>query len=194
MLIALYFTFSGRISSLLITTIIGLPIVLVGLSSLGINFFSLYELMSHLLSKYGEEYVLGGILDAMNRTYSGLGTGMNTGPARHAFSDPTSFNPIENFYAKSIIELGIPGFIALCILFAFIALYCILAIYSQRDMRTRGMLAALAALLITIIISSLKGWQLDVDPFNLYFWLLIGVIFRHLPVNSTHATRSKAAL
>jgi len=146
-------------------------------SVLGLDLSVAYELYSRLLLRYWGEVVVGGILEGF--TIFGLGTGVNTGPARIAIEnyDYSLDAMIENYYAKALIELGIIGLVLILLLFRKIAV----AGFQQVGQLTSGPLksasAAILAYTLIIIATSVKGWLLDLDPINIYFWFFVGVLF-----------------
>jgi len=47
-----------------------------------------------------------------------------------------------------------------------------------RDRRLRSCSAAFLAFLVIMMVHSLKGWQIDIDPVNVYFWLYAGILLK----------------
>jgi len=45
-----------------------------------------------------------------------------------------------------------------------------------RDSGLHACSAALLAFLITMALNSFKGWLVDLDPINVYFWVFSGVL------------------
>jgi hypothetical protein len=113
----------------------------------------------------------------------GVGTGMNTGAARYAFADAADLMmlhrlSLESYYAKTIYEFGVIGLVAV------VGLYVTLTRFGLRTMRRlshgpwRKLVSAITAFVIIIAINGLKGWQVDLDPINVYYWLFAGILLR----------------
>ena len=108
----------------------------------------------------------------------GLGTGMNTGPARHVVSDPSKLSGLESYYAKAIVELGFFGFVAVIALFTSIIVTGHRQLKRLKDPGLKSCAAAFVAFFISMAIHSAKGWHIDVDPLNVYYWVMVGILFR----------------
>ncbi len=154
---------------------------------LGGNLYATYQEMIKLT--FGYYYVqLNEFTRALQLTYLGLGTGMNTGAARYV-ADLARIYGIENYYAKAVVEFGIPGLIVLVSLF--------LAILGSgwknhnrlRDVELRAISSGILAYLALTMIYQWKGWFLDLDPVNVYFWFFAGLLARlpHLEETSAAA-------
>jgi hypothetical protein len=159
------------------------PVLLLALYIAGIDPGRLYELVYGLMVQYSSDIAEQGLLEAMISSPWGTGTGMNTGPARYAFDNPESFIGIENYYAKAVVELGVPGLLIVVGLFAVIAKRGY-AIHSQLRDTLRSCTAAILAFIVIIVLNSFKGWQIDLDPVNVYFWIFSGFMLKlgHLDV------------
>ena len=155
---------------------------------LGGNLFATYQEMINLAFIYAFKTQLNEFMRALQLTYLGLGTGMNTGAARYV-SDLALIYGIENYYAKAVVEFGIPGLIVLVSLF--------LAILGSgwknhnrlRDVELRAVSSGILAYLALTMIYQWKGWFLDLDPVNVYFWFFAGLLVRlpHLEETSAAA-------
>jgi hypothetical protein len=119
---------------------------------------------------------VGEMTQALGTTLWGLGTGTNTGPARFAIADPTVVM-LENYYAKTVMELGLLGLLLVLLLFATAIWYGYKATRSASPM-TKSYASALCAFLIVSVINEWKGSYLDIDPLNVYFWLFLGLLLR----------------
>ena len=163
----------------LFSLVITVPVLsFVGFSVLGISPWMLFDTLDFLLRLYGETVVYQGLVDAFDKTLLGLGAGMNTGPARHGFGGVEVAPFIENYYAKAVVELGVLGLVILVLLFAAVIFRGFRSIRQIEDRELRSAAAAILAFLITMIVTSLKGWYLDLDPVNVYFWLFAGILFK----------------
>jgi hypothetical protein len=146
------------------------------LSVVGVDPFEMAYWLFWLLKHYGKEIVFTGFYEALATAPLGTGTGMNTGAARYAFASQ-EITAFENFYAKAIFEMGVPGLLALLAVFGSLLHY---GFKSLRETAPayRGAAAMLLAFLAVMMLNSLKGWQLDMDPINVYFWFFAGLLLR----------------
>ncbi len=155
-------------------------VLFAALAILGIGGGALYEHVAELGVDYAEGTAYGSLMQALVAAPLGAGTGTSTGAARHAFGEPDaspeSYLVFENYYAKAAYELGVPG------LLVVIALYLALGFVgfrSHRLVRTgplRACSAALVSFLLVVMLMGLKGYLIDLDPINVYFWIFAGVL------------------
>jgi hypothetical protein len=164
-------------------------LVVVGavLVALGIGMGRLYGTMRELTITYGRVIAYGGLVEAM-QTPLGMGTGTNTGPARYALNEPNEMQGIENYYAKVVAELGVPGLVVIVWLFGWLVRS---GWRTTRSLRgdLRPLAAAVTAFLLCMCLDSFKGWQIDLDPMNVYFWVFAAMI---LPLSRLASERSDA--
>lgn len=151
------------------------PVVAIAVTGLG--FRSLFEHVHGLMGHYAGAVVYDGFLEALTTAPLGEGTGTNTGAARYALSDPATFQTIESYYAKAALELGLPGLLLILALFGWIICSGWQVTRKARD-ELRPCAAVLTAFVICLAVNSLKGWQLDLDPINVYFWVFAGILCR----------------
>ncbi|HZW23951.1 MAG TPA: hypothetical protein VFF26_00550 [Gallionella sp.] len=178
LLLLMAYWLDGMFRGVLKVMLMVVPILFVALYVAGIDPFKLYQLMKELLLTYSDEIAREGLMDAIENSPFGTGTGMNTGPARYAFDDPEGFIGIENYYAKAVVELGIPGLVVVAGLF-LILLRQGYRIQSQlRDEGLRGCASVMLAFIATTALNSFKGWQIDLDPVNVYFWVFAGMLLK----------------
>lgn len=100
------------------------------------------------------------------------------GPAapRPAPSRTPPARPIsENWYAKAALELGIPGLLAIAVALGAL-LWSLVRSLRRMDAGSRRLAAPLCALLLVTAVALFKGPYIDLDPMNVYFWLLAGVV------------------
>jgi O-antigen ligase len=84
----------------------------------------------------------------------------------------------ESWYVKAVLELGVLGLIALALLLASLLRRLLRAHKRIADPNLRSISAALIAFWIWHLVYSFKGPFLDIDPANVYFWLLGGICVR----------------
>jgi hypothetical protein len=136
----------------------------------------LFSALSDLTRSYIFEAQIGEFIKALNITLWGLGTGMNTNAARY-LGDISIFR-LENFYAKTVVELGIPGLFIILVLFGTILARGLAEFYCLRNPVLRAYSVSLIAFLLIAMINLWKGSYLDIDPLNVYFWLFAGILMK----------------
>lgn len=150
-----------------------------------------------LVTNYSEEIVYENIVNAFLEHPLGMGTGMNTGAARHAFESTTralsQLSFLENYYAKAMVELGFIGLPATLAVFATIIVKGLGVLRAAKDKALRSCAAVLVAFFIAIAIHSGKGWQVDYDPINIYLWVFAGILFKLTHLDAVAAPRIAAA-
>lgn len=184
----------GRLTGLL-ATIVLLPVAaLLVLHLGGIDPWQLLGVSGDLLGLYSEEVVIGGPLEAISRFPFGTGTGMNTGAARYAFEggDTSQLIGLETYYGKAVVELGVPGLLAVLLLFGSIIVTGWCQMRRLRDPQLRSVAAAFLAFFIVILFNSAKGWILDNDPVNVYFWVFAGALFKLRRLDAASPERAPA--
>jgi hypothetical protein len=106
----------------------------------------------------------------------GDGTGSHTNAAlRYGRGDLGQM--VENWYARAGAELGVPGLALAIVLLVSVAAAARTACRRSRGVSKEigGPIVGLAVLTAVI---SFKSSILDIDPFNVYFWLLVGVLLK----------------
>ncbi len=181
MLVVALYTLDGRLKGVAAAVII-VPVLVYGALDLGgVDPLAVLGVTSELTGRYGEEFVLQSPVEALETLPFGMGTGADTGPARYAFPDQAlpsmnlPFN-IESYYTKSIIELGFPGLIAIFALFGTIIVTGLRARRALHSPQLKTMAAAYTAFFVIMAINSIKGWLINVDPMNTYFWIFTGLL------------------
>ena len=101
----------------------------------------------------------------------GLGT---TGAAALRTSPESAF-VTESQILKSVVELGVPGFIIYLFLW-FEIIRSLIRIYRDKTNTNKLIILALASSLLVIFIEGLVYQNLEVKQVNAYFWLLIGIL------------------
>lgn len=159
-------------------------------SFLGIVPLSIFGMVFDLVFHYLDTIIIESITRTLTEFPLGMGTGMNTGAARYAYGDSEAFGGrilYESYYAKSIAELGVLGLIVMIIIFWFPLIY----FYNKKDLikvsNMNIIILTLMSFLTLIAVNSFKGWQLDMDPMNFYYWFYYGIFLKaiYLTSNST---------
>jgi len=158
--------------------LIGVPALMFGTLFVGgLDPFVVVSEVAGLADRYSEGLIPDAVLDAVAVNPLGIGTGMNTGPARFALPQDGRWI-VESYYAKSIIELGLPGLFVVAGIFLSIIAAGLSLLGNLKRPENRTCAAAIVAFVITLAIHSAKGWQVDIDPVNVYFWVFVGVLFK----------------
>jgi hypothetical protein len=147
---------------------------------------TLGELVSHAFSSGSEQLDQGFIeasQEALSMTWFGIGTGSDTGATRYAVSLAggtlvQSGPGYESWLVKVIIELGLPGLVLVTALCAWILGAGLWNHFRLRDSSLGVVSAALLSILIWNLVYFLKGFYIDLDPMNVYFWLFAGMLAR----------------
>jgi hypothetical protein len=152
-------------------------LVLAGLA-FGTSLSAIWEVSSGLLSDYLFVSPISEFREAATLGYWGVGTGYNTGPARLADAGFDVTISVENYLAKAMVEVGVVGLVILLAAMALLLIHAVATLRRTPDRRARMYGVGIVALLIVSMVNFWKGSYLDVDPLNVYFWLLAGVLFR----------------
>lgn len=162
--------------------LIGGPIIMVGtLQTFGLDVFTIADRTGGLVTSYGSELIIPDLINSLVNYPLGQGVGTNTGPARNLLSasELAALPPmIEGYYAKAIIELGLLGLILILLITGSITVYALGIHRAARDPMARSCTAAITGFVILMAAHSFKGWQIDLDPINVWYWVFIGILFR----------------
>ncbi len=150
--------------------------LLLVLNLAGLDPLAVFTNVNSLGRHYATGLVVSTVVDAATNFPLGLGTGTNTISARHFLSGDERLVGFESQYAKAITELGIAGMAAL------VAVFVCMAASAWKSMRAAGAkwhstTAALTAFFLLLPVQALKGWPLDWEPANLYYWMFGAMIF-----------------
>jgi hypothetical protein len=150
---------------------------------IGIDADQAYGTVGNLGASYGQDIVVGGLADGIAvGGLLGRGTGTNTGAARYAYDSQAEMfadggYSIENFMAKTMAELGVIGFVLLMCLFGLLTMHLLRGQFACRQIRFKDCAATITALVVFAVATSVKGWALDSEPLNFYFYLFVGFGF-----------------
>ncbi len=122
--------------------------------------------------------VVEDFLVALNTFSLGAGTGTNTLGARSVTDDGAIPVFLETYYGKSITELGIPGLFVVLFLFLTVLFGGTRALRALSDQSLRRLAMSILVFVLMTLTINLKGFQIDMDPINVYFWVFVGVMFR----------------
>jgi O-antigen ligase len=164
-----------------------------GISAAGLSGGALVRQLSDLGQQYTQTMVYDDLLTAAGRNGGlGSGTGTNTGSARYAFSPEEmdqawGVRGFENYYAKAAAELGVLGLILCLCLHCYVVSRAWRLYQRAKDRQARAMGAGLLMFFLTVIVLDFKGSYLDLDPINMYFWIMCGLLFRLERVSGSQA-------
>jgi hypothetical protein len=165
----------------------------------GLDGANMFGEVATLTTVYGKEFAAQGLMDAVAKGgLFGLGAGTNTGAARHGWDrselafmvDGGAF--IENFYGKAVVELGVLGFFVMLGCYGMLFLYCLQIRGQMKLERFKNIASVACAMIAFCAIVSFKGWTLDVEPMNYYFYLTIGLVLGLPYVERTALQRDAA--
>lgn len=182
-LFLLLFMASGVVKSrLLVLAPIGIAALAAAIAFSGLELLSFFAWGLDLLtSDDGFQYAASEISGGLEYGLFGMGVGRATGPARYAFTswsgdvDDTFVCCFESYFAKASAELGWLGLLIVALLFAAIFLRVGSAFLSNRRNRGNAIIAPTAIYVGYNMLSSARGWPLDLDPGNIFFWLFLGL-------------------
>lgn len=128
-----------------------------------------------LTNQYAYESTVNEFGGALRLTQLGQGVGSHTGAARNAADDPDVFSVgFENYYAKTVAELGLPGLFIVLILQIEMIFYSYHCAKSLIDSPLQRFCLATTALTVIVLIYNVKGTVIDEDPLNALYWLFGG--------------------
>ena len=157
---------------------VGVAVAVVGTTAGGI--------LGHVVEVGVEEFdsvFVNGLRQGLATTTVGLGTGVDTNAARHAFGQADRFVGVggtwyESWYVKALLELGAAG---LALLLALLGVLVATAVRNHRRLRDPALKvtsASLIGLLLWNLVFNTKAQYLDIDPMNVYFWLFLGLLLK----------------
>jgi len=158
-------------AGILVATVLGLALSVSQVDRTG---------LLHMETDLSENYAvgqLGEIQEALAQTWLGRGVGADTGAAHVVSDDPSQSAAFEGFYAKAVAELGIAG----CLIVIAAQMMCLIVAASVRSRCQQTVVApycdAIMAFTLLVLVYGYKGSVLSLDPMNMLYWLLGGVLF-----------------
>jgi len=179
-LAAVFFAFGLIRSRLAIGAPIAFAVAAWAIEAAKLNPLGLLSFGVRQAQDYGQGFVLEQISAAVRYGPFGQGIGSSTGAARFAAmgSEVVTRLGFESYYAKVAAELGTVGLTIFTVFFMGIVVKTIQAAISHRRRRENILIAPLAIYIILNLVYSFKGFVLDTDPGNVFFWLFLGVMIR----------------
>ena len=171
----------AKLTRMAIWLLLGPVIMIMTLQTAGLDVFAVADKTEGLVSNYGSDLVIPDLINSLVNYPLGKGVGSNTGGARNIMSVAELAalpHPVEGYYAKAIIELGVPGLVVLLMILFSIGVYALGIHRTTKEPMKRSCTAAITGFIIIMAVHSFKGWQIELDPINVWYWLLVGILFR----------------
>ena len=127
------------------------------------------------------DVIKGGVTESAQSPWYGLGAGADSQAARYAFPGEKLETRVpyqESWYVKTYLELGIVGLAIVVALLAVVFVRGLAAHRRVRDSRLKVVSAGIVALMGLTLLYNAKAQYFDVDPINVYFWLLTGILMK----------------
>ena len=93
----------------------------------------------------------------------------------------------ESYYAKIINELGVIG-LALFIVFYMSIFLNIIKNFKLLKLQRKS-ISLFFSFIIIIILSSLKGWTIDLYPLSFCLWMYLGLVLKYLLISYKYNNR-----
>ena len=157
---------------------VALAVGLLGAGVLGVDFVGLFSFGTRTTQHYLSNFVLEEIGDALDHGVFGEGIGSSTGAVRHVATSGSGVVQLgfESYYAKIAAELGSGGLAILGIFFLIVAAKSLQVALRHRWTGLNVLVAPLTIYVIFNLGYSAKGFVLDTDPGNIFFWLVLGIL------------------
>ena len=84
----------------------------------------------------------------------------------------------ENYYWKLAHEIGLIGFVLFLTIILYTLLINLISIKYSYNKENRAISGFALSYLIYVLITCVTGWSIDIEPTQVYFWLIIGISVR----------------
>jgi len=178
-LFALAFSLFGLIRArLLIAAPLAVGVAIWAINAAGLDPFGLASYGAEQAQSYGRGFIVQQVSDAVHHGLFGEGIGSSTGAARFAVLDPSVGHRFgfESFFAKTAAELGTIGLVIMAGVLLAIAIHMALLTIRYYGHYSNRIIAPLAIYVVYVLVTCLKGYPLDTDPGNIFFWLTLGIV------------------
>lgn len=175
------YTLCGILSvRLLLLAPAGIAVVTTMLALAGADPVAYFFVGEKLARFYTSDFIFEQISSALDNGLIGAGIGTVTIGARYLFGgtaiDEGWRDFYESYFAKAAAELGWIGFAAIVAIFIVIATRAATTTRANFRRPENAVVAPIAVYIAYTIITSFKGFALDIDPGNIFFWLLLGLM------------------
>ena len=170
---------SGLVKSrLIVAAPVALLIGGVALVAIGVDFVGLFSFGTKTTQHYLSTFVVEEIGDALGHGVFGEGIGSSTGAVRYVATGSSGVVQLgfESYYAKIAAELGSGGLAIFGMFFLLIAGKSLQIAMRYRWTSGNVLTAPLAIYVVFNLLYSIKGFVLDTDPGNIFFWLALGLL------------------
>lgn len=184
---------SGNYIALLASALLVPIIYYVAFTYTGIDVSTMFDFVVDYSIYNVQDFGAGQLLATFYEHPLGMGTGINTGGARYAFASEQiatqTLSGLEVYYAKVVAELSIVGLIPVFILLFGPLCHAFNRASSRASSPVRQCAAGLFGFFLVIVVINYKGWPLDLDPVNVMFWVLAGVLYKFSAVAADQKAR-----
>jgi hypothetical protein len=150
----------------------------VALAFIGVDIGGLFSFGTKTTQHYLSGYLLEQIGDALGHGVFGEGIGSSTGAVRYVATAGGGVVQLgfESYYAKIAAELGSGGLAIFGLFFLVVAGKSLQIALRHCWKSGNALTAPLAVYVIFNLLYSAKGFVLDTDPGNIFFWLALGML------------------
>ena len=180
-LFALAFAACGLIRArFLIAAPIAIAVAAWTFTAASLNPVELFSFGAEQAQHYSEGFIVDQVAEATRYGVMGQGIGASTGAARFAVQGVGLRSQLgfESYFAKSAAELGSVGLIIISAFLMLVAVRMAMPVIRNFGRVRNDIIAPLAIYVGFVLITSLKGYPLDIDPANVFFWLSVGLVVR----------------
>jgi len=163
-------------------------------ASFGVSAAALLDNLAGVAATEAQFLLIDGLGRGLPFAIIGLGTGADTNATRYVLDGQLVVNTFgnvwfEDWYLKTLVELGIVGLMAVAVLIIGVVRLARLALgggalnSGPGNDRIRSVAAPLAAFLLLVLLLNIKGAAVDLDPINVEFWVVLGMLLAWVPAN-----------
>ena len=153
-------------------------------------FLYLFNYVAYIQIHYGSS-----LYELITNNFFGNGLGFSTNSARvvnlllnsDIYNVNNSRYNNESYYAKIINELGVIG-LALFIVFYMSIFLNIIKNFKLLKLQRKS-ISLFFSFIIIIILSSLKGWTIDLYPLSFCLWMYLGLVLKYLLISYKYNNR-----
>ena len=177
-LFALAFAGFGLIRGrLLIAAPVAIALGIWAFNAAGLDPLELFSFGAEQAQHYSEGFIFDQVAEATRYGAMGQGIGTSTSATRFALQAADLRNRLgfESYFAKSAAELGSIGLMIVSMFLLLIAARVGILSIRRFGRDSNQIIAPLAVYIAYVLVGSLKGYPIDIDPANVFFWLAVGL-------------------
>ena len=173
-----YAVFGLMRSRFLMVAPVAVAIAVAAVTAIGVDLGGLFGYGATLTERYAQGFFFQQIESALQFGALGRGIGSNTNATRYTLPgmDFGALVGLESYFAKIAVELGTIGLVVFGAFLLAIAFRAALIALRHRLREEIAIIAPLAIFIAFTLVTLFKGWSLDVDPTNIFFWLALGLV------------------